>query len=398
VKLFDRQKGDVSIFIVVFTALLFVIVTVGFARIMLRGQIQATTNDLSQSAYDSAQVGVEDAKRAVIRYLTVCENNPTGTDCSSALAALESDVCNESVKTLTDVKNSEGTDEIKVQNNTSANNLNQAYTCVTVNLNTPDYLGKLGENEYKLIPLIGEGNYNTVEIEWFNSEDLGPVYSNVSLPATPATSPFDWPLYSKSSWPSNRPAMMRFQMIQYAASGFDLTYFDDNSSASGSGQSNTNTAFLYPSNKVTAGMKFDDPIHIIAVDNRRSPTKEPVPVHCENTIASGGYSCAAHLLLPPARGGSAAETYIYLGSLYNKSNYRITLRDGSGNIVNFKGVQPEVDSTGRANDLFRRVKSRLEIGMNFPYPTAGIVTSGSVCKDFKITDDEDDFDKGSCTP
>ena len=58
----EFKKGGVSIFIVIMVSILVSIMSASFLRIMLRDQEQASKLDLSQSAYDSAQAGVEDAK------------------------------------------------------------------------------------------------------------------------------------------------------------------------------------------------------------------------------------------------------------------------------------------------------------------------------------------------
>jgi hypothetical protein len=60
------------------------------------------------------------------------------------------------------------------------------------------------------------------------------------------------------------------------------------------------------------------------------------------------------------------------------------------NIINFVGVQARVDSTGRANDLFRRVESRIEMtDINFPLPEFALQLSGEgnndIEKNFWVT-------------
>ena len=64
------KKGMVSITVVMFTSLLLIVVSVGFIRIMSQEENRASDNNLSQSAYDSAVSGVEDAKRVI----TACNN------------------------------------------------------------------------------------------------------------------------------------------------------------------------------------------------------------------------------------------------------------------------------------------------------------------------------------
>jgi hypothetical protein len=67
--------------------------------------------------------------------------------------------------------------------------------------------------------------------------------------------------------------------------------------------------------------------------------------------------------------------------------------------VPFDRVQPEVDSTGRANDMFRRVKTRVEFKSDFIYPEAAVDIGGDLCKNFIITDKDTDYvDNSTCTP
>ena len=74
----EFKKGGVSIFIVIMVSILVSIMSASFLRIMLRDQEQASRLDLSQSAYDSAQAGVEDAKRFLRIYKGACGGADVG--------------------------------------------------------------------------------------------------------------------------------------------------------------------------------------------------------------------------------------------------------------------------------------------------------------------------------
>lgn len=412
------QSGAVSLFVVIFATLLITVVTVSFLRLMVNNQNQASNNDLSQSAYDSAQAGVEDAKRALLRYKEICaQSKITGDGNCDALAnEIEAADCNEAlriggvVSTPTDgnkkaevfVKQSEGVDDTI---------LGQAYTCVKIVLRTDDYVGSLAPNESKLIPLVGVDTakngtptYDTVKVEWYSLEDLGAT-ENDNDGAVDMTGPLaTQPLLSQNEWPANRPSVLRTQLMQFGAN-FRLSQFDTTEN----GTSNGNAVFLYPT-KDPAAIDGTTPVILTDRDTRRTTTSNdplpsgatdtPLPIECKSNIAGGGYACTSTITIPAPIGNDPGKrtAYLRLTPFYNASHFRVTLWK-NGSLVKFDSVQPEVDSTGRANDLFRRVSSRVDlIDTSFPYPDAAVDVSGNLCKNFSITDKEADFNDNGCQP
>ena len=224
-----KESGAVSLFIVVFAMLLITVVTLSFLRIMISDQQQASVNDLSKSALDSAQAGIEDGKRALIYYRTICASGDVA-GCTAAQNTINSTTCNQGLKNVVNVSNNK---EVAIQQSQSVNDvqLNQAYTCVKMQLNTDDYLGTLEANSSKIIPLFSTGTYTSVLLQWFTTDDFGTKGTSVNLEATPpqsdggASNQQIWPLLAQSSWPTTRPAVMRTQMMQYG-NNFTLGKFN----------------------------------------------------------------------------------------------------------------------------------------------------------------------------
>lgn len=395
----NRQSGAVSLFMVIFAMLLMSVVTISFLRIMTADQNQASGNDLAQSAYDSAEAGVEDAKRALIWYVEQCRGG-SASACAIARSAISSDECNLAIRTANGWADQGG--EIKVQQSTQVDEstgesvdqaLDQAYTCVTLQLNTDDFLATVGADQSVLVPLASTGAFSTVNVEWFSEADLSSAGSNAA-PDTATETPKR--LNTKANWPVNRPPVLRTQFMQVGSS-FTLESFDSTTSDS---QSNANTVFLYPSSN-TVGLDNAELVtrDIRANNGESTPAganSAPLPAKCEQRIPSGGYACSISLTLPNPVGATdrnGAVAYLRLTSFYVGAHVRVTLGGAQ-----FNGVQPVVDSTGRANDVFRRVQSRVDLydTGTFPYPDAAVDVSGSFCKDYGITNTR--LIPGSCTP
>jgi Tfp pilus assembly protein PilX len=367
------NKGAVSIFVVVFTALLITIVTVSFVRLMVREQQRASNNDLSQSAYDAALAGVEDAKRALSMYDPSAAGNPDLQRCNGIARYVVAGGA------VNDYK------EVQV----GASNLNQAYTCVKVELETDTYEKSAGADELQLIQLKSKQPFSKVVLEWYSSEDVTDEAS-VDIPASDP----DRQLVPNDEWRKNRPPLLETQLVQTAAS-FSLSQFD----AASDVKSNTNTLMLYPMNVTTSEHSIG------SIDVRRgAENSTPTATRCIQLVGTGAtYACTAVIVLPDPIGGNASSrskdnTYLRLVPRYNSTHYRITLKDDTNGMVKFDGVQPRVDSTGRASNLFRRVTARIELAGANVYPEAAVDVTNNFCKTFSVTDNTTNYTRGTCTP
>ena len=408
------QSGAVSLFVVMFAMLIISVMTISFLRIMVTDQNQASDNDLSQSAFDSAQAGVEDAKRALLEYQRVCRTQGASA-CSDFANKISTDICNRGVidsgaVSASNVNGGTSTNpgEIMVQQSSMSNDddLNQAYTCLKLKLATDDYIGELSAGESRLVPLIPvEGqSFNTVTVKWFTNEDV----SNPAAALNIASAAGGSPLSNKASWPANRPSVMRTQLIQ-VGNQFTLDGFDLAAGASPNVRSNANTVFLYPvavpgpASVVNTETFTDRDIRKTSAAGVPLPSS-PVQTRCGSSVSGGGYSCQMSLTLPEPLGTSSRNVaYLRLTPYYNATHFQVILSQGgpvdasSSNLRQFKDVQPEIDSTGRANDLFRRVISRVDLYDTLsPYPDATLDITGNLCKDFGVTSTT--YEAGTCTP
>lgn len=381
-----KQSGAVSLFVVLFTALLITVVTVSFITLMLKNQQQASDNDLSQSAYDSAMAGVEDAKRALLIWKACQESRAApSVNCAAVEVAIAEKRCD--TLSRVGVVGQQGNETI-IQQGTSGNDqaYNQAYTCVKISTDTADAQGSLTVDTSEMIQLKGTGAFNTIRISWFQAKDMATA-GPVRLPSAPLNKlPQD-----TRTWSANTPALLRAQLIQ---SGDSFSYDDLDGAGNPAGKSNANTLFLYPASTGRQLSFRDD-------DVRRVAAKTPQQVRCQTSALVGGaYACSAEITLPEPINGSVASrgvALLRLSALYNKTSYKIELLNGS-DVVAFNGVAPLIDATGRANDIFRRVEARVGLSDTpFSTPEATVDVDGNICKNFLVTDSTYQS-TGTCAP
>lgn len=370
------ESGAVAIFTVIFFLLLVSVITLGFVRIMLQEQSQAVDNDLSQSALNSAQAGVEDAKRVVKWYTNNCPGNAA---CTAYEAALNSTSCNAIYGSMTIKNKVPGFtvvgDGVQVSSDPE---FNQVYTCLTISMNSPKLAGNLSEGKSEIIPLRATGAFNRVKIRWYSTKDTGGV--NVTVNTLPLTTP----LLARTSWPSSKPPIMRTQLISHP----------ENSTGTFAQQDVTSkTRFLYPFESLaTTQDRFSSDVG--GENTQLSPTL----TSCSDVPRGGEYYCEADMYLNLLSGvyNGGAMNYLRLNTIYKNSDYQIELFNGL-TPVNFMGVQPIVDVTGRANDVFRRVQVgiRADVG---DYPENALESAQQICKKFSVTNNPADFNELNCAP
>ena len=382
-RIISSQSGAVALFVVIFTAILLVLVTLSFVQLMVKDQQQATNNDLSQSAYDSAQAGVQDGERLLLAN-QACQNNTSNlsaAQCVAIAGAISSGNCNTLAVGLYGAPTTSQTETL-LQSSLGSVNLDQAYTCVKISTSTNDYLGELqlNLNQTELIPLsTGGTSVASIKLNWFSSADMTGGSPSVTLP--PDTT---LPRVGAGAWSSGNstPPIIEAQLIQPGAS-FKLSDFDS---------SKSRTLFLYPSATGANKLSFN-------LDGRRAGINTPSPVTCQSNLAQagGGYSCSVTLTPSAAISGNPDANFLRLSTFYNGAHFQVQLFDSSNKPVLFDGVQPDIDATGRANDLFRRISARVVLTGQPVYPHAELSLTGNLCKDFTVTNKAADY-VSNCTP
>ena len=432
-----QERGAASIFVVAFFTLLIGVITLSFVNIVIQDQKQAINNDLSQSAYDSAMAGTEDAQRALKWYTNECtvekvkaradSGVPEQVSLNGECAHFESGgACNiqkisstNVPQILPGVKAGSNGKEVKISQSSdeSDEKLDQAYTCATLKTRTEDYKASLIDGKSDtLIPLrvVNNTAISSIELNWFNvggnSANVAP--DALSLPSQSPTSTSKKPLkvptgstmsgYDK--WGNATPPILRAEIIPVSRKDpTSATPLDAQAAPVDVNNINeqTRTVFLYPSRDASA----PDTVSLNAADpggrGRQTKTDAPKVVKCNPSAVDGQYACSITInnLLPgnpvePVGMTRNTDYFLRVTPIYNNTNIQIKVRGSGGQVLVFDNVAPEIDSTGRASDVYRRVQTRVQtiMGAN-PTSDGGFDITQGLCKDFQVPEY-----KTNCSP
>ena len=357
------KSGVASIYVVIFATILFGVIALSFIRIILSESVQTSNDDLSQSAYDSALAGVEDAKIAINTYykcLSKAGGNPTSCNFDSLFKGNCEDF---------KLKNYLGytyEDEVLIQEGNS-NNANQAYTCVIIDNEVSDYRSTLTSDTRTRVVPIGIGNAELSKIRyvtfsWY-SEINGVTFKNFNHGGKLAN------INSATTPPTISLTMLKTD------ANIDLNNY--NTSNSG----DYGTLVLLPTDGGVQEIGQRD----ITLAGMSDVTNNTTQVHC----ATGReFACSVTLgtASDPLRFTDGGNALLIISMPYGDTitDFAVELKDEHGNNITFVNVQISVDSTGKADQLLRRVESRLDPSdIFFPYPQYEVELTGDATNELR---------------
>ena len=458
----QKKQGATSYYMIIVSALLFGVIAAGFITLMVNEMSKSSENNLSQSAYDSAVVGIEDTKILLKKYNEIkdymaqhggaypdnivnAKDFVDAVDDSLATEENESQCIN--FAELGYAQDYDG--GVLVQETDEKGITVQSYTCIMIDFYPKDYLSTLSsESPTRIIPLQTRNDENdkikNVRISWYSPDNL----------AGQGTANFantdDAAIISFSDDASNPPVLVA-QLYQ-TSTNFNYDSF----STSGPDKNNPTatdrgTLWLVPANTNSYPAVLSGNVHyeqwgdptktkpsdrstilsnnafLNSNDHREQDssgqkiTHTGYPVSCANAPGNLDYLCSVVIELPnPVNGSRSNVPGTFLLSLtmpYGQPTTDIRVEMSSKNISetwesdgsyigdSFDKVQTIIDSTGRANDVYQRVESRIEtFNSDFPFPdytlTLGqgdgegaslwknfIISSDSGCKNYSIEDE-----------
>ena len=432
------RRGVASFYIVAFTTLILTVVATGFATVILSEMTRTTNDDLSQSAYDSALAGVEDAKLAYANYRRCKEagevaqrpNGDGSLTCAEIMYYMENPNCymvghmlgripelEEGEVMVGDTLETGSGNEVKSK-------MNQAYTCVEIRSEMDDYRAGLSStSSNRMIQLnfdhvlkkdgtpLSANDIAQVRLSWYLiRDDKEPYFGNyVDADGRVAFQP-------AKSTQVVAPPTIELQLIQTAETfrltdfdiaidsntrNIDRNYFKSNLTGGGSsGAAETlerscdgictdrATLYLVPINNdgaakqeknsytgVWSGTENLVSAAQVAKTNDRFISNKPYGVYCSEK-STNEFMCSATIELPkPVGGVRNNETFMFAVELpYKEPDTEFSMEflywNGSEmEPAKLRDAQVVIDSTGRANDLVRRVETRLETSdTSFAYP------------------------------
>lgn len=356
-KLNTDQRGFAALIIAIILVIVLSLLTIGFAELMRHSQQDELNRHLSDQAYYAAESGVNDAVRAIQNGFSQQKNqcgpvgNAPGDDSS-----------------LVGVNGAQYLTDNYADTTNSAQNSPQ-WTCLLINpipqslaFNPVDTVTPQVFVVQPVTPSDQPTLMNQLDIYWqgtdsatnFRATQYNPASANSAFPAASGSSPL---------W--NSIGMLHFSITP-------LTTVTRQALVD-----NTYTAYFYPSRDNSTG-RFGTG-GFAGGGGNWGQQGDVVNGHC-NGGSTPRYCHVRITGIPSILGEQYA---VSLRSIYGATNVYI---QGSynGSQINFAGVSTLVDSTGRSQNVLRRLQVWVPDRNSYPLPGFVAESTGGICKQISV--------------
>lgn len=310
----------VSILVTMILMIIISLITIGFARLVRREQRQSLDTQLSTQAFYAAEAGINDAVDALQNHGYNSEKDECEPETSGQLSSYDN-VLDSGVE----------------------------YTCLLIDPSpTSLEYRSIDKDKSTTIPIKAKsGTIHELTLSWQDTSGDGNINCSYPLGSFP-------PL---GSWPADCNAgMLRIDLVPVGGSVDRDSLLD-----------NTLTSFLQPIPSGSGSL----------ISNLPANKGGYVDANC-NT-ANTPKLCKVEI---KTLGPLASDMYLRVRSIYKANSLNIVAKDASGTQLELVGSQAIVDSTGKANDVLRRIVVRVPIGdlSKGDVPDFAIQSSDTICK------------------
>ncbi len=322
----------VAIMVTLILMIVISLIALGFAQISRRNARQALDRQLSTQAFYAAETGVNDATEILKGHIAAGDPLEDKTACGTSsgfYGALQS--------VIDDPNNVE-------------------YTCLLVD-STPSSLAysSIG-NTGTIIPVIAtSGNIASIRLTWQSKDGS-------STPANNCPNTTSNVFVATSAWNCGY-GVLRFDLVPTAGAAHTLSSL----------QANTMTSFLVPLRPASAGTA--------SVNYTTGGGNNRLGVTCSNT------DCQFVINFPAPQ----SQYHLRVTSIYRNVSLQVeafAAINAGGSATSLTGAQALIDSTGKAEDVLRRIQVRVPLaGSSSNLLSDYAIQSGeAICKRFSVMD------------
>ena len=326
-----KEAGMVAILVTMILMIVISLIVLGFAQISRRNQRQALDRQLSTQAFYAAETGVNDAANLIKSAVQAGTAVAAKPDCTSTGGGF---YAAPAITPVIDAAN-------KVE-----------YTCLMVNPSPTTLVYSDVGTTSTVVPLIAtSGTISSITLNWQSKDD-----SSTPAAACPNTTTS---LRATSAWGACGYGMLRFDLVPTTGV---LSH--------GGLMNATMTSFVMPLRPGSSGTANPIGYSTGGANNR-------LGVVCTNT------NCSLTV-----NGLSQSQYYMRISSLYKDVSLQISATGPAGGAVSLSGAQAVVDSTGKAQDVLRRIQVRVPLNGSSSNQLSdfAIQTTDAICKRFAVMD------------